>query len=216
MAGGPTNYNHDKLTKVITDQKLGSAYWINILEHDMVLSESRMQHIKKKCSAGCEICILRITITPVVQFRAEPEYKRFSQRNAENKNPNFGKWKVYHNPPYTIIRQDVLANPAYSPDLVYISGAGGCASMMKYAGQWWFVYGTPNVKMPKKDPTPVIITANGLGSSYWEERGERERLLVLHNVLKKDWDTTYAEGIVTGVQDAFARFVNGEQEESKD
>ena len=200
---GPNNYNHDKLTKVITHHAIHSAQWINIIDHNYVSPQKDwMKKLTEKCAVKartvvinppCEIKVIRVTIRPVVAFfnaSAKSPYLTMQQRS--------GKKEGWHISMYAWnkIRADVLSNPEYNPDLVYLGGAGGSATMMKYDGKWWFVYGTPRVNNKNK------------------QRNEHEGLLVLHNILLQTWDQSYVDKHVTDIQNAFVRYVNGEEKES--
>jgi hypothetical protein len=190
---GPDNYNHNKLTKVITSHNINSAEWVNVIEHNYVSPQKNwMQKLTGNCSPSCEIRAIRITKRAVVTFFFASSRNPY---NIQAKDTNLPKGWHVSTQTWNKIRTDVMSNPEYSPDLVYLSGAGGSATMMKYDGKWWFVFGTPNVNNKGKP------------------EAEHERLLVLHNVLLPTWDQSYVEKHVNDLEDAFVRYVNGEQKD---
>lgn len=140
MANGPVSYNHKKLNKPI-DYYPDYIQLIGVYE-DATLSPSATRECNG-CVPPIAFLVSRTLFAAVHQTsdgtRAYPPHPNTSQKKKS--------WRATERTNNNDLSE--LCNPNLKL-AVYLSGAGGKASMMKYKDQWWIVFGSDKKKNVKR------------------------------------------------------------------
>ena len=132
MAGGPDNFNHNKMSHLFkwADQA-NNAYWFTATEGPLSLLSAPRIH--ENCVKGCEIRGLHIQ-------------KGFRFNYSKTEDPKLCPRKRWVLDPFSQpVKISTLGNPEvkvpFDPETLYISGASGCCSILRWEKEWWAVFG---------------------------------------------------------------------------
>jgi hypothetical protein len=116
MAKGPENYNHKKVKRAMKRGiEISAAKWYKVIQ-EIDMTKSRSKKMTANCDSHCKI--RGIAVLDCVHFYQS------------------GGWDMS-----MAVPTNVIADPKFTPDAVYISGSGHYPSMAHYDGEWWIVYG---------------------------------------------------------------------------
>jgi hypothetical protein len=164
---GPNNFNHDKLRKPIVKYFPKRVKWLEVINKNPDVSNYKFN--RKNCTEECKIKCIEVGCAPVVEFHERAADKGLNRYTIEQYSFN-----VYHNGSNVVVqspRQDILSSPNFDPEITYVSG-NNSTSMMCVDGEWWGVYAVKKMK-------------NG------------NELVVLHNIIVKDWDHTLLNEVLS-------------------